>query len=113
MDCIFPQNHVEEALGCVSLQWSSDDNLDHTSTPIPLKEAQEKRKVLTTAPAPWFGIVEASVVMGTVRVVRQNFPATPLVEPLHWIYHRFYVNRFYIDHSKEFVTFDELENEEN
>ena len=50
--------------------------------------------------------------MGTVHVVRQNFPARLFVELLHWIYHRFYVNRLYKDHSKEFVTFDEVESEE-
>ena len=102
MDVVPPNDGVESALDCVMLRWSAGEAPDSQSidrnadiqTAYRVSEGIEVEMM-----TPWLGLAPFHSVLSDVHVVRYNysFPVTP--ERLHWIFHRFCVNRFYYQGS--------------
>ena len=86
---------IDDALGCVCLRWSTDDETDHTlDQDRVLQESQIEV-------GEWFGLVPFSAITGVVQTLRSNISIRPFTSPLPWPLHRFYINRFFLPKDVE------------
>lgn len=92
MEVTRPLDYVDEVLNCVCLRWSTADEIDHT---IPC--LSNMRNSGNSSSSPWFGLVKANTVLGSVHVVRQKYEVKPFTKHIAWEEQRFYINRFYRD----------------
>ena len=101
MTCFAPKTAVEKSLGCICLKWSTWDpdngSVDSNDT------------ASHSAGGPWFDLIPASTISGTVHIVRSNFPVKPFTKQMHWSDHRFYLNRFYTNTDYQFTDDNEEE----
>ena len=104
MDIIPPENNIDETLGCISLQWSSAEEVDRSHPQYTI--SRMKKQPSNSIPGPWYGLVECSSILSTLHVLRKNFPVTPFFQETHWLRHKFYINRFYIDPTSKQVEPD-------
>lgn len=72
MDVTSPRDDVNRALGCVSLRWSTDDNIDRT---LAEKDQNFGAQVLKTSE--WFSVESLCSIKRTIHGVRENFSVAP------------------------------------
>ena len=77
-------DETEEIHGCISLRWSTDDEIDWTHS----------RMEEECTPSPWFGLIEASNIVSVVQVIRQYYSVKDFKTRQHWSKHRFCLIRF-------------------
>lgn len=87
-----PKDNIDNVLGCVTLRWSTTDERDHTLS-------EEKRGMEGNEMAPWYGLVPITSVKGTIHVIRIDYHTKPFTPDIPWWKRRFYLNRFYTDHT--------------
>lgn len=69
-DVTKPIYGVDDSLGWVCLRWSTNDNLGRTGPP-------HDRATHAAIVSLWFELINGGAVMGTVHVLRQNYPTSP------------------------------------
>ena len=111
MDIIPPENNIDETLGCISLQWSSAEEVDRSHPQYTI--SRMKKQPSNSIPGPWYGLVQCSNILNTLHILRKNFPVTPFFQETHWLRHKFYINRFYIDPTSKQVETDTNSDNEN
>ena len=99
MEVTKPLNGVDEALDCVCLRWSTDDEIDRTI------DIPNQLNVSHIETAEWYDLLPFSSIIGTVQVLRSNIPIAPFSDPLPWPLHRFHVNKYFL--SKDVAIDDE------
>lgn len=90
MDIGPPHDDVDGVLRCESLQWSTDDGIDHT-----LGERCFGFGEQPPSAGKWCGLESFRSIKSTIHVVREKFAVAPFIDELPWPLRRFYINKFY------------------
>lgn len=90
MDYTKPADSFDSSLRCVIVRWSTQDETDHS-----LHQPSGTGRSNIVHAAPWFGLIPLESVSGKIPIVRSNYNVHPFSVAKAWIYHRFYINRFY------------------
>ena len=106
MDVVPANDDIERTLDCIMLRWSCgagpEHLLDQRNGPMSeLSKLSETDEVMETTP--WLGIAPFNSILSRVHVVRTNVCSPVFDERLHWMFHRFCINRFYYEGSENLL----------
>lgn len=81
---------MDRELARASQRWSTTDEEDHSA--VGWDELNNRMGLNVDE---YLAVEPFSAISGALHVVRGNYETSPLSRPLTWLFHGFYVNRFY------------------